>query len=160
MLAIRPELDMSDVFIAAWLPGSEGGGIADFLFGTDGFTPKEKSPYSWPVNVADLPLAPDAEHALFQFGYGLEDYLFSSRFSTQTANLTSGGFAGERFGSARSTMRRAIQTNRRAARGIFRFGSGTLKEILHTKPAQVLYLVFRKLCWPVPSRPDPSVVES
>jgi beta-glucosidase len=73
-LAIEPDIKMSDAFIAAWLPGSEGGGVADFLFATDGFKPKGKSPYSWPVDVADIPLAPNADHALFQYGYGLQDY--------------------------------------------------------------------------------------
>jgi beta-glucosidase len=74
VLAIGPELEISDAFIAAWLPGSEGDGIADFLFAIDGFKPKGKSPYSWPADVADLPLAPYAEHALFKFGFGLQEY--------------------------------------------------------------------------------------
>lgn len=74
VLAVEPDITMSDAFIAAWLPGSEGGGVADFLFASDGFKPKGKSPYSWPVDVADIPLAPNADHALFQFGYGLQDY--------------------------------------------------------------------------------------
>lgn len=74
VLAIKEDLDNSDAFIAAWLPGSEGTGVADFLFATDGFKPKGKSPYSWPVTVADIPLAANAEHALFKFGYGLQGY--------------------------------------------------------------------------------------
>jgi beta-glucosidase len=44
------------------------------LFAVDGFTPVGKSPFSWPVKYADIPLAPDAPHALFKFGYGLQDY--------------------------------------------------------------------------------------
>lgn len=74
VLAIQDELNMSDAFIAAWLPGSEGDGVADFLFGVDGFTPVGKSPYSWPAAASDIPLAQDAEHALFKFGYGLQGY--------------------------------------------------------------------------------------
>jgi len=74
VLQIKDELAKSDAFIAAWLPGSEGAGIADFLFSVDGFKPKGKSPYSWPADLADLPLAPTAEHALFKYGYGLDDY--------------------------------------------------------------------------------------
>jgi len=74
VLLIEDDLNMSDAFIAAWLPGSEGMGVADFLFATDGFKPVGKSPYSWPVNYNDIPLAPDAPHALFKFGYGLQDY--------------------------------------------------------------------------------------
>ena len=74
VLAIESELELSDAFIAAWLPGSEGGGVADFLFAIDGFKPKGKSPYAWPVSVADLPLTKYDERALFKFGYGLEEY--------------------------------------------------------------------------------------
>jgi len=73
-LAVQAELQISDAFIAAWLPGSEGGGVADFLFGTDGFKPRGRTPFSWPVDAADLPLAPDADNALFKLGYGLQDY--------------------------------------------------------------------------------------
>lgn len=73
-LAVQAEVQMSDAFIAAWLPGSEGGGVADFLFGTDGFKPTGRTPFSWPVDAADLPLAADAENALFKLGYGLQDY--------------------------------------------------------------------------------------
>lgn len=74
VLLIKDDLNISDAFIAAWLPGSEGMGVADFLFATDGFKPVGKSPYSWPVNYSDIPLAPDAPHALFKFGYGLQQY--------------------------------------------------------------------------------------
>jgi len=74
VLVIKPELASSDAFIAAWLPGSEGDGVADFLFAIDGFKPTGKSPYSWPVEVGDLPLPPYASNALFQYGHGLQNY--------------------------------------------------------------------------------------
>ena len=74
VLAIKPALDISDAFIAAWLPGSEGAGVADFLFAVDGFKPAGKSPYAWPLKVGDLPLSMDDERALFKFGFGLQDY--------------------------------------------------------------------------------------
>ncbi|MBT8038724.1 MAG: glycosyl hydrolase [Xanthomonadales bacterium] len=73
-LAIEPDLATSDAFIAAWLPGSEGGGVADFLYAADGFRPAGKSPYAWPRKVEDLPLAIDDERALIPFEFGLEDY--------------------------------------------------------------------------------------
>ena len=73
-LTIKEELSKSDAFIAAWLPGSEGAGVADFLFAIDGFKPTGKLPYSWPAELTDLPLAQYAEHASFSYGYGLEDY--------------------------------------------------------------------------------------
>jgi len=74
VLLIKDELSESDAFIAAWLPGSEGAGVADFLFSIEGFKPKGKSPYAWPAELADLPLDQYAEHALFQYGFGLQDY--------------------------------------------------------------------------------------
>ena len=74
VLAIAPELELSDAFIAAWLPGSEGAGVADFLFATDGFKPTGKSPYAWPREVGDLPLTQFDSRALFPFGFGLEEY--------------------------------------------------------------------------------------
>jgi beta-glucosidase len=74
VLAIKPELDLSDAFVAAWLPGSEGAGVADFLFAVDGFRPTGKSPYAWPKAVTDLPLDQYDSRALLPFGFGLEDY--------------------------------------------------------------------------------------
>ncbi len=74
VLAIENELNMSDAFIAAWLPGSEGDGVVDFLYGRDGFTPKGKVPFAWPRKIDDIPLAKNADHALFKFGYGLQGY--------------------------------------------------------------------------------------
>ncbi len=74
VLLIEEELNQSDAFVAAWLPGSEGAGVADFLYGIDGFKPTGKSPYAWPAKFEDIPIAADAEHALFQYGFGLTDY--------------------------------------------------------------------------------------
>jgi beta-glucosidase len=74
VLSIEPELEISDAFIAAWLPGSEGAGVADFLFATDGFEPVGKSPYAWPRKVSDLPLSKYDSRALFTFGFGLSKY--------------------------------------------------------------------------------------
>ena len=74
VLVISDDLDKSDAFIAAWLPGSEGAGVADFLFASDDFKPVGKSPFSWPRRFEDIPLDADAEHALFKFGFGLTHY--------------------------------------------------------------------------------------
>jgi beta-glucosidase len=74
VLSIEPELAISDAFIAAWLPGSEGAGVADFLFATDDFKPVGKSPYAWPRKVSDLPLSKHDSRALFTFGFGLNKY--------------------------------------------------------------------------------------
>ncbi len=59
-----------DAFVAAWLPGSEGQGIADVLFGDFPFS--GKLPYAWPRSMDQVPLAVTGGTPLFPFGYGLE----------------------------------------------------------------------------------------
>ncbi|MEH6586273.1 MAG: glycoside hydrolase family 3 N-terminal domain-containing protein [Halioglobus sp.] len=73
-MTITDSIDKSDAFIAAWLPGSEGAGVADFLFATDDFKPVGTLPFSWPSAFEDLPLAADSDKALYPFGAGLSDY--------------------------------------------------------------------------------------
>ncbi|WP_347302794.1 glycoside hydrolase family 3 N-terminal domain-containing protein [Croceibacterium sp. TMG7-5b_MA50] len=76
-LWVNPELNQSDAFVAGWLPGTEGGGIADVLIaGADG-TPRNdfvgKLSFSWPKNAGQFTLnAGQAGYdPLFPLGYGL-----------------------------------------------------------------------------------------
>jgi beta-glucosidase len=73
-LIIEPgQLEEIDGLVEAWLPGSEGEGVADTLFGKAPFT--GKLPVSWPVTLEQEPInvgEPDY-HPLFPFGYGLSD---------------------------------------------------------------------------------------
>ncbi|HEY4689489.1 MAG TPA: glycoside hydrolase family 3 N-terminal domain-containing protein [Anaerolineae bacterium] len=75
-LAVTEHLPEWDAFVAAWLPGTEGGGVADVLFGDYPFT--GKLPYSWPRWNSQLPLGyrtlptEGCEAPLFPFGYGLD----------------------------------------------------------------------------------------
>jgi beta-glucosidase len=63
-------LDESNAFVAAWLPGSEGDGITDVLFGD--FKPTGKLSFTWPANLAQLPIHDgDGKVALFPYGFGL-----------------------------------------------------------------------------------------
>jgi beta-glucosidase len=57
--------------VASWLPGSEGDGVADVLFGTRPFT--GKLPVSWPRSVDQEPIniGDPGYNPLFPFGYGL-----------------------------------------------------------------------------------------
>lgn len=71
VLEVTSSLNESDAFIAAWLPGSEGGGVADFLFGIDGYKPKGRLPHVWPKKAGDIPLEIGDKRALFPYGYGL-----------------------------------------------------------------------------------------
>jgi beta-glucosidase len=61
-----------DALVEAWLPGSEGAGVADTLFGRQPFT--GKLPVSWPRTLAQEPInVGDADYdPLYPFGYGLQ----------------------------------------------------------------------------------------
>ncbi len=70
----NPEINASDAFVAAWLPGSEGGGIADMLFRTDpSFEFTGRLSYSWPKRADQnvLNVGMEGYDPLFAFGYGL-----------------------------------------------------------------------------------------
>ena len=74
---VNPELNASDAFVVAWLPGTEGGGIADVIFqGADGKTDHDfngRLTFSWPAHPLQTPLnVGDADYApLFPYGFGL-----------------------------------------------------------------------------------------
>ena len=77
-LVVEPYIGGIDAFVAAWLPGTEGQGVADVLFGDYGFTGKLsrtwfKSVDQLPMNVGDAHYDP-----LFPFGYGLTTQAHSS----------------------------------------------------------------------------------
>ncbi|MEJ0028770.1 MAG: exo 1,3/1,4-beta-D-glucan glucohydrolase [Rhizomicrobium sp.] len=85
-LYVTREINAADAFVAAWLPGTEGGGVADLLFraadGTPAYDFRGKLSFSWPRAPDQVPLhrpgpnATAAERAaynpLFAFGYGLD----------------------------------------------------------------------------------------
>ncbi|GEM_PF-69031 len=69
-LVVNSELEESQAFVAAWLPGSEGQGIADVLCGDEDFTGKLR--FSWPRSDRDnWNRGDDPYDPLFPFGYGL-----------------------------------------------------------------------------------------
>jgi beta-glucosidase len=74
---ITEQLPLAEAWVAAWLPGTEGAGIADVLFGDYPFTGKLS--YSWPRSNEQLPIninnsadKTGCDAPLFPFGYGLE----------------------------------------------------------------------------------------
>jgi beta-glucosidase len=75
-MIIGGALNQSDAFVAAWLPGTEGQGVADVLFGDKPFT--GKLPYTWPRSMDQLPFdfknlpTSGCKAPLFPFGYGLD----------------------------------------------------------------------------------------
>jgi len=74
-LVVTNQIEQSNAFVAAWLPGSEGDGIAEVLFGDYNF--KGKLPHSWPKSVEDFngKFGPNfwdtSIKPLYKFGYGL-----------------------------------------------------------------------------------------
>jgi beta-glucosidase len=68
-LWMNRELNAADAFVAAWLPGSEGAGVADVLFGQR--PASGRLSFSWPAQCDGAPVnGPDG--ALFALGYGLD----------------------------------------------------------------------------------------
>ena len=67
-MIITNEIDQWDSLLAAWLPGTEGLGISDVLFGD--YSPTGKLSFSWPKSVDQLPISKTDDY-LFDFGDGL-----------------------------------------------------------------------------------------
>ncbi|RDV26794.1 glycoside hydrolase family 3 protein [Alteromonas aestuariivivens] len=75
-LWVNAELNASDAFVVAWLPGSEGEGVADVLFTDESGQIKHpltgKLSFSWPADPNQNPInAGDGKTPLFPLGYGL-----------------------------------------------------------------------------------------
>ncbi len=76
-LWMNREINAADAFVVAWLPGSEGEGIADVLLRTgDGHVAHDfhgKLAYAWPRNALQIPVAAAAkgERPQFPYGFGL-----------------------------------------------------------------------------------------
>jgi beta-glucosidase len=69
-LIMSHEIESSDAFIAAWLPGSEGEGLADVLFGD--YNPTGKLGFAWPATTSQIPIHKgDNQKPLFEYGFGL-----------------------------------------------------------------------------------------
>jgi beta-glucosidase len=70
-MIINEALDHADAFLAAWLPGTEGQGVADVLFGD--YKPTGKLSCSWPRSMGKVPinLGDSNYDPLFKYGYGL-----------------------------------------------------------------------------------------
>ncbi len=60
-LLIKNEVDSWDALVAAWLPGSEGAGVADVLFGDRPFV--GTLPLPWPSHAEQLPITAGGETA-------------------------------------------------------------------------------------------------
>jgi beta-glucosidase len=64
--------EQADALVAAWLPGTEGGGVADVLFGD--VKPTGKLSFTWPRAMDQIPLGHNqaaVANPLFPLGFGL-----------------------------------------------------------------------------------------
>jgi len=74
-MIITDLLPTADAFVAAWLPGTEGDGVTDVLFGDEDFV--GRLPYTWPRDIEQIPFDFDnlpedgCDAPLFPYGYGL-----------------------------------------------------------------------------------------
>ena len=70
-MIIETELTKWDALLAAWLPGTEGQGVADVLFGDYNLTGKLS--FSWPRTMSQIPinLGDEDYDPLFEYGFGL-----------------------------------------------------------------------------------------
>ncbi|MBN26054.1 MAG: beta-glucosidase [Alteromonadaceae bacterium] len=77
-LWVNPELNASDAFVVAWLPGTEGGGVADVLFSTENAELqhdfKGKLSFSWPKSPTQTNINrfDKNDTALLPYGFGLK----------------------------------------------------------------------------------------
>jgi beta-glucosidase len=76
-LYVNPEINTADAFVAAWLPGSEGGGLADILIADAAGAPRADFrgtlSFSWPRSPDQAPqnAGSPGYDPLFPLGYGL-----------------------------------------------------------------------------------------
>ncbi len=93
------EINVADAFVASWLPGSEGAGVADVLTGKREATGRLS--FSWPASCEGQPVN-SPQGALFAFGYGRT---LSDNLPLATLNEDCGALSvvegAEMFGSGR-----------------------------------------------------------
>jgi beta-glucosidase len=78
-MVVTNEIDMADAFVAAFLPGTQGGGIADVLFSVDGEDFTAKLSHAWPRSMEQIPInagdygdrVGSGGDPLFPYGFGL-----------------------------------------------------------------------------------------
>jgi len=70
-LIITEHIENWDAFLAAWLPGTEGNGISDLLFGD--YKPSGKLSFAWPKSMDQIPLnhRDTSVEPLFNYKFGL-----------------------------------------------------------------------------------------
>ncbi|MGW1600250.1 glycoside hydrolase family 3 N-terminal domain-containing protein [Streptomyces eurythermus] len=109
---IGDRLGEIDALVASWLPGTEGDGVADVLYGKRPFT--GQLPVSWPKSEAQLPInvGDTAYDPQFPYGWGLTTLAEPPQGGTSTLRaLAARAAAAERHGDDRTG--RALVTRAR-----------------------------------------------
>jgi beta-glucosidase len=125
-LWVNPEINASNAFVAAWLPGSEGAGVADVLLrnaaGKVQYDFHGKLPSSWPRTAMQTPLNVGQKHydPQFPFGYGLTyeddgDLAQLSEVSGLPANVAAPGVYFQHGKAAAGIVAQLVGTDGRAA---------------------------------------------
>ncbi|MFI1365134.1 glycoside hydrolase family 3 N-terminal domain-containing protein [Streptomyces griseochromogenes] len=100
---IGDRLDRIDALVASWLPGTEGEGVADVLYGTRPFT--GQLPVTWPRSEAQLPInvGDPSYDPQFPYGWGLTTLTHVPRGGAATLRaLGVAAAAAERAGADRT----------------------------------------------------------
>ncbi len=128
-LYVNPAMNAADAFVVAWLPGSEGAGVADVIVGDDQGQPRHDFVGTLP---AAWPKTPDMEDgALFDLGYGMN-------YTTRPAPWKP--LAEVDMGEAAGDSRLWFSAGAPAARWSLLVGDGTTggQTRITTTPAQAL----------------------
>ncbi|XP_059646499.1 uncharacterized protein LOC132293166 isoform X2 [Cornus florida] len=83
-VVIEPYLSTMGALVAAWLPGTEGQGVADVLFGDYGFTGKLARTWFKTVDQLPMNLGDSNYDPLFRFGFGLTTKPTTTKTSYQS----------------------------------------------------------------------------
>ncbi|MCK0127376.1 glycoside hydrolase family 3 protein [Erythrobacter sp. F6033] len=146
---VNRELNVADAFVAAWLPGSEGAGVADFLYGKAGASGALS--FSWPVSCEGNPLN-GPEGALFPVGFsrsmdnttpfgalsedcsaldggGGSDWFTAGRLAERVKALSKGTELPDLRGKAGGIVARGIDRNTQEDARQIDFGPGTALDL-------------------------------
>ena len=87
---VTDQLGAIDALVASWLPGTEGAGVADVLFGTQPFT--GRLPVTWPAAADQVPVnvGDDTYAPLYPYGWGLRTDAQRDRLTALVATLPDG----------------------------------------------------------------------
>ncbi|MGX9463244.1 glycoside hydrolase family 3 protein [Shewanella sp. A14] len=120
---VNAEFNASDAFVAAWLPGSEGQGVADVLFtdvnGKVQYDFSGKLSFSWPATPqqsrVNIPLASASSEVkaqyqpLIPFGYGL-NYLSGTKDAVELDHLSEDNLSSEQTLADLILFERAVKS--------------------------------------------------